>query len=67
MQKGSWIWWEPLERARPGWMISSQKRIACTVVSVDESKGTVSIEGLTPARRAWGKVVPIDQVFKRGA
>jgi hypothetical protein len=48
-------------------MISSQKRIACTVSSVDESKGTVAVEGLTPARQAWGKVVPIDQVFHRGA
>ena len=55
-----------MERERPGWMIPSQKDVSGTVVSIDDKKGTVAIEGLTPSRAPWAKVVPIEQVSQRG-
>ena len=64
MQKGMWVWWEPDQKSRPKWMIDTQKMVAATVVRV---KGNdVEIEGLTPARQSWAKVVPASQVYPRG-
>jgi hypothetical protein len=67
MQKGSWVWWTPVNGDRPSWMLRTQKQCAAVVDKIDEKTGMVSIIGFTPARREWAKVVPVAQVTARGA